>query len=91
MTLLGKILVLVNLGIAVMLAAWSFSIYASGVDWTAIKSKGTPSVPIGQFAIREDKLTELWKSVAPAQGDWQREHETGQRRSATGLGSAMVR
>jgi hypothetical protein len=62
MTLLGKLLVVFNLGFSLMLAAWSFSIYANGIDWANPKT--------GQFAIRAAKLDELWKGVAPAQADW---------------------
>jgi hypothetical protein len=73
MTLFGKILVMLNLALAVMLAAWSFNLYSNGVDWTDSKSKGTPPVPTGQYAIRAAKLDELWKGVAPTQADWLRE------------------
>lgn len=72
MTLLGKILVMFNLGLSVMLAAWSFNLYANGVDWTDSKSKGTPPAPTGQFAIRAAKLDELWKGVPAVQADWLR-------------------
>jgi hypothetical protein len=65
MTRYGKILVFLNLGLAIMLAAWSFNIYANGIDWTDHK---TPRM--GQFAIRAAKLDELWKSVPPVQKDW---------------------
>lgn len=68
MTLFGKLLVLVNLAFAVMLAAWSFSIYANGIDWT--DSKGTASAPKGEFAKRAAVLDGLWKGVAPAQDNW---------------------
>lgn len=70
MTLLGKLLVGFNLAFALMLATWSFSLYANGLDWTNSKSKSASSVPAGQFAIRAAKLDELWKSVAPAQAEW---------------------
>jgi hypothetical protein len=73
MTRYGKIVVLLNLALAVMLAAWSFNLYANSVDWTDSKSKGTPPVPTGQFAIRAAKLDELWKGLAPSQDDWLRE------------------
>ncbi|HTU20049.1 MAG TPA: hypothetical protein VMG10_18435 [Gemmataceae bacterium] len=71
MTLLGKLLLLFNLAFALLLAAWSFNIYANGIDWTDTKdTKSTPPVPIGQLAIRAAKLDDLWKGVAPAQADW---------------------
>jgi hypothetical protein len=62
MTRFGKLLVVFNLGLALMLAAWSFSIYANSIDWATPKT--------GQFAIRAAKLDELWKGVAPVQADW---------------------
>jgi hypothetical protein len=65
MTRFAKILVLLNLALALMLAAWSFNIYANGIDWTDHK---TPRM--GQFAIRAAKLEELGKGIAPAQKDW---------------------
>lgn len=63
MTRFGKLLVVFNLGLALMLAAWSFSINANSIDWATPKT--------GQFAIRAAKLDELWKGVAPAQAEWQ--------------------
>jgi hypothetical protein len=70
MTLLGKLLVVFNLAFALILAAWSFNIYANGIDWT--DSKDTKSTPpkMGEFAIRAAKLDELWKGVAPVQKEW---------------------
>jgi hypothetical protein len=68
MTKFGKVLVLLNLALALMLAAWSFNIYTNGIDWTDRK---TPRM--GEFAKRAAKLDELWKSVAPVQQDWLRE------------------
>ncbi|MHB1426232.1 MAG: hypothetical protein ACYC3I_23960 [Gemmataceae bacterium] len=73
MTLFGKLLVIFNLAFAVLLAAFSYSIYVNGVDWTDSKSKGPPPVPTGQFAIRAVKIDELWKGLPPAQADWARE------------------
>lgn len=67
MTRFGRILVLLNVAICVMLAAWSFNLYATSLDWTDKKDKG------GQFALRADKLNELWKGVAPNQVDWLRQ------------------
>jgi hypothetical protein len=68
MTLFGKILVLLNLALALMLAAWTFNIYTNGIDWTDRKSPR-----MGEFAKRAAKLDELWKSVPPVQQDWLRE------------------
>lgn len=70
MTLFGKLLVLLNLGLALMLATWSFNIYANGIDWTDRKDTKSTPPRMGQFAIRDAKLKELWKGVAPVQQDW---------------------
>ncbi|MGH7170124.1 MAG: hypothetical protein ACRELF_01830 [Gemmataceae bacterium] len=70
MTRLGKLLVVFNLAFALMLATWSFSIYANAIDWTDSKSKSAPPVPVGQNAIRVAKLKGLWDGVAPAQAEW---------------------
>jgi hypothetical protein len=73
MTRLGKLLVLLNLALAIVLATWSFNIYTNGVDWTDRKDTKTTPPRMGQFAIRKEKLDELWKGVSPAQSDWLRE------------------
>jgi hypothetical protein len=70
MTQFGKILVLLNLALALMLAAWSFNVYANGVDWTDHKDAKSTPPRMGEFAVRAAKLDDLWKGVAPAQKDW---------------------
>lgn len=71
MTLFGKLLLVFNLAFALLLAAWSFNIYANGIDWTDRKDTKTEPPTLGEFAIRADRLGELWKGVAPAQKEWQ--------------------
>lgn len=73
MTLFGKILVLLNLALALMLAAWSFNIYANGIDWTDRKDTKTTPPRMGRFAVRADTLNELSKGVPAVQTDWLRE------------------
>lgn len=58
MTLFGKLLAMFNLAFALMVATWSFSLYANGIDWPDTNS------------TRAAKLKELWEGVAPAQQDW---------------------
>jgi hypothetical protein len=67
MTLLGKALVFLNLAFALLLAGWAFNLYANGIDWTDHKEN---NVPVGEFAIHEAKLDELWKAIPPAQANW---------------------
>src|SRR5215471_10727136 len=67
MTLLGKALVFFNLAFGLLLAGWAFSMYANGIDWTDRKEN---NVPVGEFAIHEAKLDELWKAMPLAQANW---------------------
>ena len=69
MTKLGKALVLFNLAFSLMLAAWAFSLYANGIDWSDRKGK-TPGEAVGEYAIHEAQLDELWKGIPPAQANW---------------------
>jgi len=74
MTLLGKALVFFNLALSLLLAAWAFNLYANGIDWS--DRKGTkPGESVGEYALHEAKLDEMWKSVPPAQTSWQTERE----------------
>jgi hypothetical protein len=70
MTRFGKILVLLNLTLSLMLAAWAFNVYANSIDWSDKKDKG---IPVGMFAIHGARLEEAWKGVVPAQSSWQRQ------------------
>ena len=70
MTLLGKLLVVFNLAFALLLAAWSFSIYANAIEWTVPKDAKSEPPKLGEFDIRAAKLDALWKGVAPAQAEW---------------------
>lgn len=75
MTLFGKILVLLNLALALTLAAWSFNIYSNGIDWTDKKDAKSTPPRMGQFAVRAAKLEEIGKGVSPVQTDWLRERD----------------
>lgn len=75
MTRLGKVLVLLNLGLAVVLAAWSFNIYSNGIDWTDRTDNKSVPPRMGQFTLRKDKIEKLRKGVDPVQTDWLRERD----------------
>jgi hypothetical protein len=70
MTLFGKLLVLFNLAFAVFMAAFSFNIYANGIDWTDSKDKSSPPAPLGEFAKHAVVLDGYLKSMAPTQTNW---------------------
>lgn len=70
MTRFGRVLVLLNLALSLMLAAWSFNIYTSGIDWTDRKDTKSTPPRMGRFAVNAATLDELWKSVPAVQKDW---------------------
>jgi len=67
MTMLGKVLVFLNLAFGLLLAGWAFNLYANGIDWSDRKEN---NVPVGESAIHAAKLAELWETVPPAQANW---------------------
>ncbi|HWG45769.1 MAG TPA: hypothetical protein VN688_23610 [Gemmataceae bacterium] len=69
MTLFGKALVFFNLAFSLLLAAWAFNLYANGIDWS--DHKGTkPGESVGEYALHETQLDEMWKGIPPAQTTW---------------------
>jgi hypothetical protein len=57
MTTWGKVLVFVNLVIALGMAAWSFGLYTGRIDWSSKPAKGTE--PPGELAKRQARLREI--------------------------------
>ncbi len=70
MTRFGRVLVLLNLALSLILAAWSFNIYTNGIDWTDRKDTKTTPPRMGRFAVNAARLDELWKGVPAVQKDW---------------------
>ena len=70
MTRFGRVLVLLNLALSLMLAAWSFNIYTNGIDWTDRKDTKSAPPRLGRFAVNAAALDELWKGVPAVQKDW---------------------
>lgn len=62
MTQIGKVLVFVNLGFSLMMAAWAVSLYANRIDWS--------SNAAGELKARTDKITQANGALALAQGRW---------------------
>jgi hypothetical protein len=71
MTVLGKLLVLVNVFISVFLATWAFGVWTNRIDWS--NAKGGPDKVAGEFARRDALLTTLYAAVPPAEAAWQAE------------------
>ena len=57
MTLFGKVLVLVNLGLSVAMAAWAIGVYTQRIDWST--NKGTADKAPGELVKRQERLRQL--------------------------------
>jgi hypothetical protein len=69
MTVFGKILVMLNLALSLMLAAWAFGVWSDRIDFSNTKASGERTA--GEFARREAELASLWEGVRPAEAGWQ--------------------
>lgn len=63
MALLGKILIFINLGISVMVAALSVGLYTNRVDWTRGGKEGRPP---GELDQREKDVRRYMSAVGPS-------------------------
>jgi hypothetical protein len=72
MTLLGKILVLVNFGLSVMVLVWAMALYFGHIDWTDAKGEPSksPPVPPGELKVRKDRVSDAWAALASADASW---------------------
>lgn len=68
MTLFGKLLVFLNLGLSVMLAALGLGFYTNRLDWTMSPAKD--GMPPGELKQRQDALRVQWAKVPPAANIW---------------------
>jgi hypothetical protein len=64
-TLLGKILVLVNLVGAIVLLAWALGLYTNRVDWSKSPEKGDK--PKGELLKREERIKQLAGALGTAE------------------------
>ncbi len=67
-TRLGKILVFVNLGISLMMAAWAIALYTTRTNWSDKSPSGDPTV--GELKLRLDRKTQLENLLGTAQARW---------------------
>src|SRR5829696_4617070 len=68
MTFLGKIFVMVNLVISLMMATVGVGLYASSIDWSERPAKG--SAPAGVAALRKAALKEAMDGIDPVAEGW---------------------
>ena len=57
----GKVLVFVNLVLAIGVAGWSFGLYTGRIDWSN-------KPPRGELAKRQATVKEMWNTLASAEG-----------------------
>ena len=72
MTLFGKILVLVNFGLSVMVLVWAMALYFGHIDWTDAKGEPSksPPVPPGELKVRKDRVTDALAALGSADASW---------------------
>jgi hypothetical protein len=68
MTKLGKVLVVANFVVSVVVAGWAAGFYFTAIDWTA--QKGKDGAPDGQLAARVARLTDLKSAAGPGEAGW---------------------
>jgi len=69
MTLLGKLFVMLNLALSLMLGATAFGVFSNGIDFSDTPAKG--SMPPGKLAPVKAELDETLKQIPVVEGSWQ--------------------
>src|SRR4051812_47765172 len=69
MTRLGKLFVMLNLVLSLMLGATAFGVYTNGVDFSDTPAKG--SVPAGKLAPVKAELEDTLKQIPTVENSWQ--------------------
>ncbi len=69
MTFIGKLFVLVNLALSLILATAAFGVYSSSIDWS--DNKGKSGQPDGRLVAVKAEIAELGKLLNQAEADWQ--------------------
>lgn len=68
MTFLGKLFVMVNVGISLTMAFLAFGLYAHGVDWGY--DVASPGKQGGVFEERDKEIKALSPSIGPSDANW---------------------
>ena len=68
MTLIGKVLVFLNLVFSLLMLAWAWVLYSNRVDWSSAAPKGDQ--PGGELAARKAELQQLQTDLGPAESGW---------------------
>jgi len=67
-TLFGKILVMLNLALSLLLCTWALGVYTNRTDWSS--KEGPPEKVKGEVFRRQYQAGESWKSVVAAESRW---------------------
>src|SRR4051812_44349080 len=68
MTFLGKLFVMANVGISLLMAFLAFGLYANGVDWGYDVAK--PGQQGGLIKLKQEEIAETQKAQAPNEAAW---------------------
>src|SRR5208282_817527 len=67
MTLLGKLLVVLNTILSVLMLGWALLVYLHREDWSS--QSATPGQQSGEVGRRNDRVKQLWTVLDPAEKD----------------------
>jgi hypothetical protein len=67
-TFFGKILVMINLALSLLLATWALGVYTTRTDWSS--KDGPPEKVKGEVFRRQNQNTEAWKTLVAAEARW---------------------
>jgi hypothetical protein len=74
MTWLGKVLVLFNLALSLMLMIWALMLFTNRVDWS--DQRGKDGRPDGELVRRQAQTKELWDAIPVAEYAWRKNRDT---------------
>jgi hypothetical protein len=68
MTLFGKILVVLNLMLGMLMLSWALGVYTQRIDWHS--KGGGPDKPMGEIAKRAERSVQLWRALQGSESRW---------------------
>jgi len=68
MTFIGKLFVMINLAISLLMAVAAFGLYAGGIDWTDRAAQG--SQPAGKMLVLRKEIDEVMVQLPIAETSW---------------------
>jgi hypothetical protein len=74
MTTLGKLFVLLNVGLSLAMGFWGYAIYSTRIDWSNTAAKGDK--PAGALVAKVNRVKELGDALRTAEESWNSARET---------------